>query len=282
MSAVNMSVLTLVKNRASHLAQLIEGLRRSEAMPAELIVVDMNGGWVPPRSCFPIRVIDMPSAGLPLARSRNAAAVAARSENLLFLDVDCIPMRSLIRGMTDCLSQTDGLICAPVRYLGPAELGEHWDEQSLLSVAQPHPVRAFPATGLKIEANAGLFWSLAFAVRRAVFTHLGGFDEAFDGYGAEDTDLGFRARRAGVALYFSGGPGAFHQYHDVFDPPLQHFRDIVANAITFHGRWNVWPMEGWLERFAAMGLIELSSSAITILRAPTGDEIANARKQRRF
>jgi glycosyltransferase involved in cell wall biosynthesis len=33
------SVLTLVKNREPHLARLIEGLRRSEKRPAELIIV---------------------------------------------------------------------------------------------------------------------------------------------------------------------------------------------------------------------------------------------------
>lgn len=278
-----MSVLTLVKNRAAHLAELIEGLHRSEVVPEELIVVDMGGEWTAPRSTrFPIRVISLPSSGLPLAKARNAAAAAANSEYLLFLDVDCIPMRQLIACMSEHASRTAGLICADVRYLGSGELTGDWQEESLLAVARAHPVRSFPDTGLRRETNAGLFWSLAFAIRRSVFFNLGGFDETFCGYGAEDTDFGFRAQRAGVDLYFSGGPGAFHQYHGVVDPPLQHFRDIVTNAVTFHRKWGLWPMDGWLNSFEAMGLIERSSATITVIRTPTAIEIAAAGKERRF
>ncbi len=61
-------MLTLVKNRAAHLARLIDGLQRSDVMPAQLVVVDMEGGWrAPAESGFAIRVIELPSAGLPLA-----------------------------------------------------------------------------------------------------------------------------------------------------------------------------------------------------------------------
>ncbi len=281
--SAGMSVLTLMKNRPVHLQRLIEGLRRSDVTPAELVVVDMGGEWVAPASTdFSLRVIRMSSPGLPLSKARNAAAAAARSEHLLFLDVDCIPMRGLLGTLSRQLSEMEGVICAPVYYLGPGELREDWDEESLSSVARPHPVRPFPETGLRRETNPGLFWSLTFALRRTVFFELGGFDEAFDGYGAEDTDFGFRTQRAGRDLYFSGGPGSFHQYHAVFDPPLQHFHDIVANAITFHRKWNVWPMQDWLDRFHAMGLIDMSRRAIAVVRAPTGDEIARARKENRF
>jgi len=278
-----MSVLTLVKNRSAHLAELIEGLRRSESVPGELIVVDMGGDWTAPESTpFPVRVIGMPSATLPLAKARNAAAAAATSEQLLFLDVDCIPARTLIGCLVKHLDRTHGVICADVRYLGPGELTGEWQEESLLAVAQAHPVRQFPSTGLRRESNAGLFWSLAFAMRRSAFFRLGGFDEAFSGYGAEDTDFGFRAQRAGVDLYFCGGAGAFHQCHDVFDPPLQHFDDIVVNAMTFQRKWNVWPMAGWLTQFESMGLIERSDWELTVVRAPTSDEISRAKKSSRF
>ena len=37
-----LSILTLVRNRELHLRQLVEGLRRSERSPDELIVVDMS------------------------------------------------------------------------------------------------------------------------------------------------------------------------------------------------------------------------------------------------
>jgi len=283
MNTAAMSVLTLTKHRSEHLARLIEGLIRSHTAPRELIVVDMGGEWqAPPPHSFPIRVIEMTSAGLPLARARNAAAAAASSDHLLFLDVDCIPMRHLIDSLDDDLTATDAIICGEVRYLGPAELADDWQEESLRSVAQPHPVRRFPSEGLNRESNRGLFWSLLFGIRRSTFLDCGGFDEAYTGYGAEDTDFGFRAQQHGVDLYFSAGAGAFHQHHAVYDPPLQHFSDIVANATRFYRRWGFWPMAGWLEKFTEMGLIEPGSADMRILRTPTAAEIANARTLRRF
>jgi hypothetical protein len=114
--------------------------------------------------------------------------------------------------------------------------------------------------------------------RRPGFERLGGFDEAYVGYGAEDTDLAFRARDAGVPLLFTASTVAFHQHHPIYDPPLQHFSDIVANANRFRQRHGIWPMDGWLQAFAAMGLIAPppAQGALTVLRPPSAAEIAGA------
>ena len=134
-------------------------------------------------------------------------------------------------------------------------------------------MRAFPTTGVRGEDNPGLFWSLAFAIRRARFDALGGFDERFSGYGAEDTDFGFRAHAKDVPLLFVGGAIACHQYHTVFDPPVQHFADILRNAEQFRRIWGFWPMRGWLDAFAARGLIAVTDEELIVLRHPTSDDL---------
>lgn len=276
---MTLSVLTIVKNRSAHLAQLIEGLRRSDAMPSELIIIDMaseSAVTVPPLP-FPVRVVRLDSPGLPLAQARNAAAQAAQGNAWLFLDVDCIPMRGLVAAMAQALADHDALICAEALYLGPDDARASWDEADLARCGARHPVREFPAIGVREETNAGLFWSLVFGIRRQSFEKLGGFDESFTGYGAEDTDFGFRARQAGLPLLFMGGAGAFHQYHDSFDPPFQHFGDIVRNAELFRDRWNMWPMDGWLTGFEKAGLIRREGTAITILQRPGPALIESAR-----
>lgn len=276
---MKLSILTLIKDRPGHLAQLVEGLRRSGAVPHEFIVVDM--GSDPPVEVgalpFPTRIIRRDRGGLPLAAARNAAARAASGDALLFLDVDCIPMRGLARAMADALARQDALICAQVRYLRPDEARNDWHEAELLSRSTGRPERRFPACGLLEVENAALFWSLVFGIRRERFFALGGFDEAFTGYGAEDTDFGFRARAAGLPLLFMGGPGAFHQYHDSFELPLQHLGDIVRNAQTFRERWNRWPMEGWLAAFREMGVVRWDEHTLSIERLPTRAEMERAR-----
>jgi GT2 family glycosyltransferase len=271
------SVLTLVKNRECHLHNLVDGIRRNSMTPAELVIVDMSDVPVALPPCdFPVILVRHATDGLPLARARNLAAATARSQNLLFLDVDCIPAGGLIGAMDAALPENDALICAEVLYLGAGDVGEAWTERRLIETGMRHPVRRFPREGLRREDSAGLFWSLAFGVSRASFHRIGGFDERFTGYGAEDTDFGFAAREAGLDLLFLGGAGAFHQHHGVFDPPLQHFTDIVRNAEIFHRKWGVWPMHGWLEAFERQGLVALTDASLRIVRAPTQVEVAAA------
>lgn len=273
-----LSVLTLVKNREPHLVQLVEGLRRSAVPPAELVVVDMSDIPVAqPDAPFPVRIHRLETSTLPLAAARNLAAGYARFPHLLFLDVDCIPMAQCVGRMAAALDGDDALLCADIRYLGPDAARGDWTETALLADGRAHPVRSFPKTGIRRESNPGLFWSLAFAIRRSRFDALGGFDEAFVGYGAEDTDFGFRAARGGALLLFVGGAIACHQYHDGYEPPVQHLDDVVRNAAVFHDRWGWWPMQGWLDGFVAMGLIDRSEAGLRILRRPEARDFAAAR-----
>lgn len=263
-----LSVLTLARGRSAHLDNLVEGLRRSATPPDELVIVDMNDAPLQLVSApFKVRIERIDLAGLPLAAARNRAAALARNEALLFLDADCIPARGLVGDMTEALGCHDALVCAEVLYLGPGDARGSWQEDDLLAAGAGHPVRPFPASGLVRETNYGLFWSLAFGLRRRRFEALGGFDEAFVGYGGEDTDLGFTARAAETPLLFMAGPGAFHQHHPVSNPPLEHLDDILRNAAVFRAKWGIWPMEGWLRAFEEQGLIALDEVTIADLRS---------------
>jgi GT2 family glycosyltransferase len=275
---VSLSVLTIVRNRTDHLVNLLEGVRRSAVQPDEVIVVDMSDEPVALTGLqSSVRIERLETAGLPLAQARNRAAACATGERFIYLDVDCIPMRECLGRLSAAIKDTDGLVCAEVRYLGPGDAAAGWDEALLMGKGRAHPVRPFPRDGLEPVSNPGLFWSLAFAIRRSTFAAIGGFDERFTGYGAEDTDFGFAAREAGCPLYFLGGALACHQYHETFDPPMQHLDDIVANANRFHRKWGIWPMSGWLEQFEKLGLIAWQSDNVRTLRRPSEDEIGKAR-----
>jgi GT2 family glycosyltransferase len=276
---VSTTVITLNKGRGANLARLLEGLGRGTP-PAACIVVEIGGDDAPlPDLPFPVERVPFPRDGLPLAAARNAGRRAARTDTLVFLDVDCIPSRGLVADLSRAVAEHDALICCEIGYLPAGAVTDGWDEAELDRLGHPHPVRTFPAPGRVAPApQPGLFWSLAFAVRAATYDRIGGFDESFSGYGAEDTDLAFRADAAGVPILFLGGPRAYHQHHGSYDPPLQHFRDIVANAARFHARHGFWPMDGWLDGFARLGLIAPDrSNGIVVHRDPTPAEMAAAR-----
>lgn len=277
---MSVAVITLNKGRGAHLARLLEGLARG-APPDRCIIVEMGGDdGALPALPFPVERVMSAAEGLPLAAARNAGRRAAGdADTLIYLDVDCIPSADLVAGLAAATEERDGLICCAVRYLPGGAVRDGWQEADLVRAGHWHPVRHFPDTGIAPSPQAGLFWSLAFAVRAGTYDRLGGFDERFSGYGAEDTDLAFRAEASGVPILFLGGPLAFHQHHAAYDPPLQHFRDIVANAQRFHDRHGIWPMDGWLDGFARLGLIgEGWRGGIAVHRDPTPAEIAAARK----
>ena len=272
------SVVTLHKDRRAHLTRLLEGLERGSP-PDECIVVEMGEDDAPlPAMPFPLRRILCRGDRLPLAAARNAGRRATDADTLIFLDVDCIPSAGLVSGLASAAAEHDGLICCEIRYLPAGAVSEGWREPELARLGLVHPARDFPATGVSRVENPGLFWSLAFAVRTTTFDRLGGFDEGFSGYGAEDTDLAFRAAAIGVPVLFAGGMRAFHQHHASCDPPLQHFDDIVRNARRFRARHGVWPMPGWLDAFAELGLIARErQDDLVVMRAPTQTEIEAAR-----
>ena len=69
-------------------------------------------------------------------------------------------------------------------------------DADLAGRAEPHPARPRPAADDGPAADdLRLFWSLSFAVDAARLGRVGGFDEAYVGYGGEDTDFGQRLAR---------------------------------------------------------------------------------------
>lgn len=199
--------------------------------------------------------------GLRVGEGRNraaAAAVSAGAELLVFLDVDCLPGPDLLTAYRSAAAaHPDALLAGAVTYLASVQRPESGADLPLLT--RPH--RARPALPLGQDRRAtpaeyDLFWSLSFAVTPTTWQRIGGFHHGYEGYGAEDTDLAWSARARGVEMRWVGGADAYHQWHPVSSPPWQHLDDILRNGATFHERWGVWPMSGWVEAFAAAGAIE--------------------------
>ena len=276
------SVLVIAHGRAGHLCRLLAGVDRSRARPVEVVLVYMDEPEPPHVRCAVPLVIRHVStrpgeAGLPLARARNAAAAAASSANLVFLDVDCIPDAALFGSLVDAIGQGPVLAMAEPRYLpAPLDAGREVEDGGLLAASVAHHARTGLAGGGS-EGSHEMFWSLGFAIEAGLFAQLGGFDEEFTGYGAEDTDFAFRARAAGIPMRFVQDT-LFHQHHGVHKPPLNHFDAIITNARLFQTRWGRWPMEGWLGAFTELGLLDWTPdhSSIIVLSAPTPAQIEDA------
>lgn len=288
---MDVTVCTLTRDRTRHLVNQVRGLLASDRRPAAHVVAVMEGE--DPRPALPASpwetiVVDVEGGGeLPLARARNVAARAAPTDGVILLDVDCIPSATLVASYADALDHFDGILMGGLRYLPPdweARVGPSpWSDEALHAVGERHPTRPEPPPPGELAGTDAyeLFWSLSFAVRRDTLRdRIGGFDEAYGGYGGEDTDLALRARAAGVPLAWVGDAWAFHQHHDTYDPPLQHLASILPNARRFRDVWGRWPMEGWLRRFAEAGLVrwDPDGDTLELVRRPSEEELAAAHR----
>ena len=259
-------LVTTVHGRHEHLARQHASLAAGSIRPDHVVVVAMGdplvadvvaAGPLAGRS----RIVDVPcDTHLPLARARNQGASVAFGELgadlVVFLDVDCLAGTGLLEAYRDGWRRTGSrprMLGGPVSYLDPP--GPDGYRAADLAAAPPHAARPAPAPGdLVLAEDLRLFWSLSFALDASTWALVGGFDESYVGYGGEDTDFGQRAMAAGVPLWWVGGASAYHQWHPVSDPPVEHVRDIVRNANRFRDRWGWFPMEGWLSAFEARGL----------------------------
>jgi N-acetylglucosaminyl-diphospho-decaprenol L-rhamnosyltransferase len=264
--AVKVTTVTIVRGRHEHLRRQHIELASGTCLPDHVVVVAMGdeqvGAVVEDGPLSRAAVVELPVASrLPLAAARNRGAELAfdslGSDIITFLDVDCLPGRGLVDAYVDAWHRTSRsqlrLLNGPVCYLQPPGPGGYTADD--LQRAEPHPARPAPGPGSLLHTDGHhLFWSLSFALDAATWAAVGGFDERYTGYGGEDTDFGQRAAAAGAEMWWVGGARAYHQWHPISDPPLEHVEDIVRNANLFRSQWGWFPMSTWLDAFAERGL----------------------------
>ena len=277
---MSMGVVVIAAGRHAHVARTLTALTLQLQRADRTILVDL--GSDPPLRLLAddidrrVEVVELSSdqpGGLPLAAGRNAGAVAAATDALVFLDADCIAEPTLVSRYADVLADhTDAIACGPVRYLrqGWAHPLEP-DMAGLFERSEAPAARPVPPDGtVWMDDRHELFWSLSFGVSAEAWLRTAGFDAGFVGYGSEDTDFALRARTLGLRLAWFAGGTAFHQWHEPsrFDPAR--VPELVSNARRFRRRWGCWPMAGWLAELAGLGIIRFdpSSDVLELADAP--------------
>ena len=202
------SVIVPTHNRAASLANALEALS-AQVYPAaclEVIVVDNESedetDAVVRRAAenapFSVKYHRKQNDGP--AASRNRGAEMATGEILAFTDSDCIPSPGWIRSTVTEFRPEVGVVCGPIQ---PLEIGQ----DAPFFTHQIHHV----------NREDGLYPTANVFYRRAVFLELGGFDETMRAYswaqpvGGDDTEFGWRVRRAGYRSAFAPGAVVLHQ-----------------------------------------------------------------------
>lgn len=189
---MNFSVVIATRNRAARLDAALASLRLQGAAPAiELIVVD-NGSIDDTR-----RVAEKHGARYlyePVAnrgRARNRGVAAAAGPYLLFVDDDVIVPA--------------GFVAAHAR-AHAASVFPHVVSGPIVNVPSPND-RPSPRAA---NYSAAFFCTCNVSVPKASLDAVGGFDEQFDLYGWEDTELGIRLRAFDVRRAFAWDAYLWH------------------------------------------------------------------------
>lgn len=195
MSAI--SVVIATKDRAPFLERALESLAGQKGAPEFEVVVADNGSTddtpaVVTRAAakvpYPLRRIEAGTANR--AYARNAGVAATSGELILFVDDDVWLPDGFVAA--HAAAQKSGKPCAVT---GPIVNVPSYEER-------PRPTPANFSRAFLCTCNVSL--------AKESFRRVGGFDENFDLYGWEDTELGLRLRDSGVQHAFAWNAFLYH------------------------------------------------------------------------
>jgi glycosyltransferase involved in cell wall biosynthesis len=185
---VDFSIVIATKDRRAYLERALESLQHQVGAPAfEAIVVD-NGSTDGTReliehydgSLAPVRYVVEPRPNR--GRARNRGVEAARGRYVLFCDDDVWVPPGWIAAHAAAQVGDDHVVNGPIINVPSYDV-------------MPKPAPANYSRAFLCTCNASL--------AKAAFERAGGFDEGFDLYGWEDTELGVRLREAGCRWRFA-------------------------------------------------------------------------------
>jgi glycosyltransferase involved in cell wall biosynthesis len=189
---MKISVVIATRNRAALLDGALTSLRAQIGAPEiEPIVVD-NGSTDDTKNIAKNhKALYVHEAQPNRARARNAGVARASGEILLFIDDDVV--------------LPPFFVAAHAR-VHDAQTFPHVVTGPIINVpsADARPVPSFA------HASNAFFCTCNVSVARNVLQSVGGFDESFDKYGWEDTELGVRLRKFDVRRTFAWDAYLWH------------------------------------------------------------------------
>lgn len=235
--AVNGRIAVLVStyNRPAYLRLVLDGYRRQTDSNITLYVADDGSGEETRRlidaftrdAPFPVRHIWHEDRGFRKCRIHNRSLLEVREAYVILTDGDCVPLPGLVA--THRRHAERGCLLSGGRIL----LSKAWTERLCQSDAPDIPVSMAGWLGLRISGKINRLLPLLLPVHAGQPTtrlkgirgchlscwhddivHVNGFDEHFEGWGREDSDLVARLLHTGCRRRNLRGVPVLHLWHE--------------------------------------------------------------------
>ena len=232
------SVIVTTYNRPDALRAVLEGLRAQDHHSFEVIVAD-DGSQEQTRTLvekaapgFPVPLLHVwqEDLGFRAGAARNRAVEQARGDYLVFLDGDCVPFRDFVarhRVLAEPGWFVAGNRILLSENLTSRVLGENlplhsWRRGDWRRARRSRDVnRTLPLAYVPLgplRKLAARRWQRVRTCNLGVWSRdfwgVGGFDETFEGWGFEDSDLAVRLLNAGVRRKEGAfATGVLHLWH---------------------------------------------------------------------
>ena len=220
-------------------------------------------------SSFELRYLRQERTGWRLAAARNMGIAAAKGSLIVFLDDDIIPPPSFLsahyeahhKPRTVAIGYNYSLLYNNER--GCTMLG--LDVRDREFAAFPHFAR--PLWSLMYGGN--------FSIEHALLDEVGHFDERFQGWGVEDSELAYRLFRAGASFVLEKKAYGWHQYNP---NPVSHrlqraqglrpdFTPHLTNLSRFRSKY---PEDIQLQLQLHRVMLRLEQTQSSVLRGTAG------------
>ncbi len=251
------SVILSIFDQPNALTYSLLGYQRQTCRDFEVVVAD-DGSDEETRGIveefrkagdFPVKHVWQENKGYRRARIANAAVRASEGKVILLSDGDCIPHRDFVGAHAGHCGPgrfcTGGYVRLSADYCGTLDrekvrAGEyeaqmtggdrwrfrvtHWKSRIGVFLGN---VRKPKVYGCNISAD------------RDVYYAVNGYDENFDGFGKEDSDLRNRLRRSGARPVSLWGRAWVYHVDDAIDPKIRRRRIPRRDASEYYNRPDV-------------------------------------------
>lgn len=253
--SLRISVVIPSYNAGPQVARLLRCLALCELDPGdslEVVVVDdgstddtaarLAGMDLP----FPLVNLFLPrTSGSGRAVARNAGIGKASGDLVLLADADQIVGPGFIAAHARFHRlRTDLVVAGPRGDLADGPVDDERLAREFTFDAMPAVVgwdgrdRLMTVFSENLN-NLATCWHYAFtcnlSVRREHLLAVGGFDEGFRGWGLEDSELGYRLRRRGLAFAFQRDAVSFQTRRDVTPDVFKEWRVNLDHFVSRHG-----------------------------------------------